>query len=145
LSFGVAFSGSLETGSLENSLIYEGGFSVDRRGCLSKGGIKFFPASRDLASLAAWGDIPGSSDEAKLTSLAKQILASTDFIILIDSSTAPIAHDYTPINRYTKEIGEMILSEDGLQLLGGPIAVSPIESVNIYRNRSKLLRPDNPC
>jgi hypothetical protein len=126
-------------------MIYDEGFDIDRRGCLSKGGIKLFPITLAFSSVTEWAAFPGSSDREKLTALARQIISTTDFIILIDNSTPPLGAAYTPINRYTKEIGDLILSEDGLQLLGGPIAVSPIESVNIYRNRSKMLRPYNPC
>ena len=74
-----------------------------------------------MSSLAEWKAIVGANDDEKLNSLAEEMVSSIDFIILVDKSTPPIPHAHTRCNPLT------ILRHGGLQQMGGPIAVSPIE------------------
>jgi hypothetical protein len=92
-----------------------------------------------------WDAMPGATDEEKVSLLADRIVSTIDFIVLVDSSTPPIPHRHTPINRYVTQLGETIASRDGVQLLAGPIAISPMEKVSVYRNRSRQTPDDDRC
>ncbi len=145
LTLTAAYSGALDATAIANSLIFDEGFKVDRHWCLSRNAIKLSPVRLGLSSQTEWNAFAGASDQEKIASLAQQILSSADFIVLVDDSTPPIAHPHTPVNRYTKELGNIILSHDGIRPLGAPISISPIEKVNIYRNQTRLPNVGGAC
>lgn len=145
LSVAAAYSGALDANAIANVLVFDNGFTIDRQACLSNDITRLEPRTLGLSSQAEWKAIVGANDDEKLNSLAEQIVSSIDFIILVDKTTPPIAHAHTPVNLLTGRLNELILSHGGLQRLGGPIAVSGIEKVNIYRNHSRSSSVKRRC
>lgn len=145
-SFAAAYSGALDARVIANVLVFDNGFTIDGKTCLSNGVSRFESVTLGLSSLTEWKAIGGASDEEKLNSLAERIVSSADFIILVDPSTPPIAHKHTPVNPLTGRLNELILSHGAdLKRLGGPIAVSRIEKVHVYRNHSRSPSAKRRC
>lgn len=145
LTYTVGYSGGLNTDVIDNYFIFDGGFRFKGNTCLASDLLTLDRFKPDLSSQAAWSALSGTSDQEKLATLATRILASADIIILLDDSTPPIIHPYTPVNRYLKELAKLIRDQAEVRLLGGPYEISPMEKVNVYRNQSILLKKTGRC
>ncbi len=140
VAFVNTYIGELNNSMLRNILIYEYGGMPAGGGIADPSGMRFGGAA-DLAFSAAspgeWArNVPGATDEQKLSDLVRTALERVDYVLLPDEATLRYLESrvgFVYLNGKARELRRRILATGRWTPLGEPVALSPHETVRIYR------------
>lgn len=128
----LSYVGSLDSTTILNSLVYEHGFSLDLHQRAVNKDLSIKALHPGLANPTEWQLIEGRTDEEKLIKLVKDAVTLADYLIVPTDTTTFVPHH--PITPYALEFRNMLLESKSFEFVAGPIEVSSLESVTLYRN-----------
>jgi hypothetical protein len=129
--------------ALTNVLIYDLDAIPEGDGYRLPGGLHLKSELTGLFSpavLISWQGVPGANDEEKVAYLSKVANETVDYFFLpdaasIDSMEKDRAYNY--INLKIRGVKRAVLSQGRWTMVGSPIRVSAIETVELYRNEGR--------
>ncbi len=146
---------NLQTQFVRNVLLNEYGFKALRWHMLSPEGIPWQPyrmtrhkeTSYELPFappvLLDWNDeIPGSSDEEKIEWLYQTAVRDIDYVFMPDDKTIDFMEKYIShifINTKVRAIKKRFLASGEWEVLGGPLAITDFETVELYIKRKPAI------
>ena len=130
--------GAVHSETLRNAMIYEYGFQAGA-GSFSRNGLT---VANDpvITEPSEWQQVDGVDDAAKIRSLVARAGDNDDYLILPDPSCLNYLelHGFKcEMNLYAGQFREAALAGGQWQEIGCPIVVSPVEIVEVYRNRAR--------
>ena len=133
--FEVTFVGSLDSTAIMNSFIYDLKFTLGANERAEKNGLIVKALHPGLANPVEWAAIPGRHPKDKLQTLVDESVATADYLIMPDNNTTFVTHH--PISPYAYEFRDLLIKSKFFTRISGPIKISSLESVSIYRNNSR--------
>ena len=134
-AFEVTYVGSLDSLVILNSLVFDQHFALPGGINASKNGLQLVAVQPALANPVDWKQIPGERPEDKLKTLTAEAVAKVDYLIVPEDGNTFIEHH--PINPHALAYRDMLLAAGGMTRIAGPIRVSRMESVSVYRNDNR--------
>ncbi|MDB5957136.1 MAG: hypothetical protein JWP60_3744 [Ramlibacter sp.] len=136
-SFEVTYVGTLDSTVVFNSLIFDRGFVPLNGSNAIKGRVHLKTADLGVsfANPYDWKALPGASDQDKVAGLVSDAVRNVDYLIFPEDGNTLIEHH--PINPYAIAYRDQILARGGFTRIAGPVRVSGMERVSVYRNDNR--------
>ena len=131
--YALVHEGSVNRSVLFNTSVYDWHIAPASRRTLSIGKAQLESVPMPgFAVEVEWKQLPGSSDEERMSGLVDRVNAEADFFIMAADGTQLIESTY--ISRFVREINRRVLASGNWEQMGDVITICPIENVILMRN-----------
>jgi hypothetical protein len=120
---------------LLNSFVFDQGFASAGGLSATKNGMRLTALAPPLANPANWKEIPGQTDEDKVTTLVAEAREQADYLVMPENGNTLVTHH--PSTPYLIALRDRILAGGGITRIAGPIRVSRTERISVYRNDNR--------
>lgn len=125
------YLGGVDVTTLTNTLIFDRGYRYDQANAPTKAGSRIQPVTYGFAAEAEWTQIPGATDQEKLSFVTADAMRSADYLIVAEPASELPQHHR--VNLYKEQIWNWAESNIALEKIRSGIRLSEIESVTVYR------------